>query len=126
MRKLQRARFWCIEMGAPRGGRAPDHQFLSKSGFNLTILMGQHNIAAPRLGGHSLRRNLFAKNRNVAGRLDANANLIAIDLHYRDPNIVADHDLLTQLPAQNQHGHLPVDESISETLIPNQHPHTRS
>src|SRR5690606_31942192 len=41
-----------------------------------------------------------------ARRLDADPNLIAVDLHHGHDDVVADDDLLSQLPAQNQHGSL--------------------
>jgi hypothetical protein len=60
----------------------------------------------------TLRRDLFTVDRYIAGGFNSNPNLIAVDLYNRDNDIVTDDDLLTQLPAKNQHGDLPVDLSF--------------
>jgi len=55
------------------------------------------------------RRDLFPINRDFVGRLDADANLIAVDLDDSDNDVVTNDDSLAQLPAQNQHDQLQVD-----------------
>src|SRR5271157_3042188 len=65
----------------------------------------------------TLRSDLLAVDRNVMGSFDTDANLVAVDLDHRDDDVVTDHDFLTQLPAQNQHGSLPVVvKTSSESL----------
>ena len=66
-----------------------------------------HDLLKVRLAV-TLGCNLLTIDRNVVGSLDADANLVAVNLDHRDDDIVAYDDLLTQLPAQNQHWTLPV------------------
>lgn len=47
--------------------------------------------------------DFLAINRHVARSLDTEANLVAVDLHDGHDNVVADYDLLTELPAEHQH-----------------------
>ena len=46
---------------------------------------------------------LLSENRDIRRCLDAQTNLVALDLDNRDRNLRPDHDLLRQLSAQNQH-----------------------
>jgi hypothetical protein len=69
------------------------------------------------LGAHVLWDDLFAINGYIAGRFNADTDLIPVNLDDRDHDIVANHDLLTQLPAKNQHDYLPVDLSNSFELV---------
>jgi hypothetical protein len=66
----------------------------------------------------TLRSDFLAIDRYVAGRFNPNADLIAVDLHNGDDDIVTDNDLLAQLPAQNQHGDLPVDLENFDSDLP--------
>ena len=61
--------------------------------------------------------DLFAVDRYIAGGFNSDADLIAVDLHNRDNDVVTDDDLLAQLPAKNQHGDLPVDRLISNFVL---------
>ena len=51
----------------------------------------------------------LAVNQYFARGFDADPDLIAVNLDDSDNDIVTNDDLLAQLPAKNQHGHLPVD-----------------
>jgi hypothetical protein len=50
------------------------------------------------------REDLLAVNRHIIGRLDPDPHRVAVDLHDRDPDLVAYLEPLTELPAQDQHG----------------------
>src|SRR5271157_318365 len=71
------------------------------------VRRSDHDFLERALAG-TLRSDLLAVDRNVVGSFDTDTNLVAVDLDHRDDDVVTDHDLLTQLPAQNQHGSLPV------------------
>src|SRR5579871_3280776 len=58
------------------------------------------------------RQDLLAIDRDVARRLDADPDLIAVDLHDRDHDAIPDHDLLVHLAAQDQHDFLPVEDRL--------------
>ena len=69
-----------------------------------------HDGTFSGMGNYFPSHDLFAVDGDVARRLDADPDLIAVDLHDRDHDAVADHDLLVHLAAQDQHDFLPVDE----------------
>ena len=80
MRSNLAARFWYIAMGAPRG-----------HAVRRQLRVRQHHVRPPRKT-ETLRCDLFAVNRNLARRFNADANLIAINLAHRDPDVLADDD----------------------------------
>ena len=79
------ARFWCIEKGAPRG---------RKHGARSSV--AQNHLFGPGCQTEPLRGDLLAVDWYLAWRFDADANLIAIDLHHGDTDVFADDDFLTQ------------------------------
>ena len=62
--------------------------------FAQSRLRGRPSRSIPRAGWSS------------PGSFDPETNLIALELHDRDPNIGPDHDLLRLLAGQNQHSNL--------------------
>src|ERR1700682_80666 len=50
---------------------------------------------------------LFAMYRDVFGRVDSNADLVALDAQYGHGNFVADHHRLADTPGQYQHNRAP-------------------
>jgi hypothetical protein len=50
---------------------------------------------------------LVPKNGDINRGVDAKSDAIAFHCHYRDPDVVADHQPLADLSAQNQHGRPP-------------------
>jgi hypothetical protein len=71
--------------------------------------MAQGDRAGSAIPRGTLGRDLFAVNQYVRRRFDADPDLIAVDFDHSDNDIVTNDDFLAQLPAKNQHGHLPVD-----------------
>jgi hypothetical protein len=61
----------------------------------------------------TLRSDLFSVNGHILGCFDTDPNLIPVNLDDGHQDVVADDNLLSQLPAQNQHDHLPVDVRYS-------------
>jgi hypothetical protein len=51
-------------------------------------------------------QQLLPVDRDLPGGGDADADLVAVDVDDRDPDVVADADLLTDLAGQDEHGHL--------------------
>src|SRR5262249_49366471 len=49
------------------------------------------------------RQQLLPVDRNVARGFDAQTNLASVDVHDRDADIIADVDLLTEFPTEDQH-----------------------
>jgi hypothetical protein len=50
------------------------------------------------------RQELLAVDGDIARGLDAETNLSAIDVHYRDADIVSDVDLFPELTTEYEHG----------------------
>src|SRR5262245_52520295 len=82
---------------------------MTRNAAALARSVAQHRFLRPRRWIETFRSDFFAINGDFAGSFDADSDLIPIDLHHRDSNVLTNDDFLTQLPAQNQHGHLPVD-----------------
>src|SRR5262245_41981371 len=59
-------------------------------------------VAGPR------GRDLFPIDRNFLRGFDPDPDLVAVNLDDRHNDVITDDDLLAQLPAQNQHGYLPL------------------
>src|SRR5207237_9289659 len=49
------------------------------------------------------RKQFLPEDRNIARRLNAQANLAPVDVHHGDPNVVSNANLLAELSAQHQH-----------------------
>jgi hypothetical protein len=56
-----------------------------------------------------MAKQLGSQDRNAPGRLDTQTHVIAFNPDDRDRNIRPNHDLLRQLPTQDQHSHLPAE-----------------
>jgi hypothetical protein len=65
------------------------------------------------LAGVFLGEDFLAIHGHVGGGLDANPHRVAVDLHDRDPDLVAHLEPLTELPAQDQHGLLLLENRLA-------------
>src|SRR6267154_1575184 len=77
-------------------------------GANAADLSTHHDLGVDPLA--SERQELFPINRNLARRFNAESDVVAIDLHDRHDDRVANYDPLTQFAAQNQHDNPPCFE----------------
>ena len=97
----------------------------SRSQPARSAVTAQDRLSSDGVGSPVLRqcagRDLLAVNQDVGRGFDADADLVAVDLDHSDNDIVTNDDFLAQLPAQNQHGHLPVDIEDLELSFPVRH-----
>src|SRR5205085_204696 len=71
------------------------------------------DVRIDRVGARALLGDdLLAIDRHVVGGLDPDPHRAAVDLHDRDPDILAHLKPLTELPAQDQHGSLLLETSV--------------
>src|SRR5512140_2369787 len=71
-----------------------------------TVLLRRSGcLSDDRLHHGKARSDLLAEDPNLLG-FDGQAHLTVIQLHHRHDNPIADHDPLTKLARQNQHGAL--------------------
>src|SRR5579862_6006829 len=61
--------------------------------------------------------NLFAVNRHIFGRVDPNADLIALYAQYGHRDFVADHHGLANTPGQYQHNRAPSFVGVAEAAF---------
>jgi len=72
--------------------------------------------------GRLEREQLLPVNGDIAGCLDAQPDLAAINVHDGDTDILTDENLLTQFPAENQHDvALPISQPVVN-FLPNSTP----
>src|SRR5437899_1781095 len=76
--------------------QAHEHQYTCCEMTSKTVSC--HDVA-----GDGFRQQFLTGDVNVAWGVDAETYLAAVDVHDRDGDVVADDNLFTQFPAENQH-----------------------
>src|SRR3954449_3871670 len=76
--------------------------------------LGAQRVVARALALAGEGDDLLAIDRDVVGGLDPDPHRVAIDLHDRDPDLRAQLEPLTELPAQDQHGLLLLESTLGK------------